>query len=288
MIKKQNLSESCFEETPPSISEEEIISQLIQKVGPSLFLGRYSLNKVIAVFKKRNFIKEGEKKGLTPLIYELDSSNYPIQRFQVYFQQKDPKHLVVDLKIREGWMQPKKEFNFIYPYSKYNFLIIEWLALQNPLIDFSPQKPKLPGQIYPGLGLSKKVLDVFIYLARLIKKDGILIYPWYFHNALMYLDYFFFFNPYKQAEVLAIKESFPEIPFAQLSWIVQLECLFIKKKKIPYKWQAEEQIYPIKDELRIYFESDKYQEMVNKAKKRFKFGIDWECYSKKQRAEKKI
>ena len=46
--------------------KEEIFSELAEKRGSSLFLGKYSLNAVLAVLKKRNFLKEAKKKGRTP------------------------------------------------------------------------------------------------------------------------------------------------------------------------------------------------------------------------------
>lgn len=265
----------------PLISEGEIISQLTEEKGPSLFLGRYTLREVIAVLKKRNLIQYGIKKGFTSLIYELDSKDYPTQRFRIYSENKKPGHLLVDLKIREGKARPKKDFSFFPSKKEYDFLIIEWLTLQNPLEKFTQEKPRLPGQVFPGLGLAKKVLDVFIYLARLMRKDGILIYPWYFHNALMYLNYFYFFNPKKQGEVIAIKKKFSDVEFVDLAWIVYLGCMKYKNRKA-YKWFAEEQIYPLKEELKNYFKSKNYKSIVNRTEKKLEFLVDWDCYFKKR------
>ena len=239
---KKILHSHFTHEKPPLISEEEIFSQLTEEKGSILFLGRYTLEEVIAVLRKKNLIRYAEERGLVPLIYELDSKDYPTQRFRIFFKKKEPDFLLVDLKIREGKMQLKKNPP-LFPFGKeYDFLIIEWLTLQNPLAKFTPQKPRLPGQIFPGLGLLKKTFEIFIYLARLMKKDGVLVYPWYFHNALIYSDYLYFFNPYKQGEVLAIKRNFPNIDLYKLAWMVYLGCLKYEKSKKNYEWFAEEQI----------------------------------------------
>ncbi|MCP2519357.1 hypothetical protein NLC26_01540 [Candidatus Aminicenantes bacterium AC-708-M15] len=286
MNKNKKISHSHFVyEKPPLISEEEIFSQLTEKKGSILFLGRYTLEEAIAVLKKRNLIRYAEERGLVPLIYDLDSKDYPTQRFRIFFRKKEPDFLLVDLKIREGKVQIKKSFSF-FPFRKeYDFLIIEWLTLQNPLAKFTPEKPRLPGQIFPGLGLLKKAFDIFIYLARLMKKDGVLVYPWYFHNALIYSDYLYFFNPYKQGEVLAIKRNFPDMDLHKLAWMVYLGCLKYEKSKKNYEWFAEEQIFPLKKELKKYFESKNYNRIVNRVKKRLRFYADWDCFEKKFKSE---
>lgn len=281
-MKKPALKESSFWQESSLIEEKEIFSDLVEKRGPSLFLGKYSMNEVIAVLIKRNFLNDARKRNLWPLEYELDSSEFPLQRFQIFCKEKNPQNLIVDLKIREGKFKPKKDF-FVGDFPpEYKFLILEWLTLQNPLQSFTPEKPPLPGQIHPGLSLGKKVLDVFVYIARLTRNDGILAFPAYFHNALLFSRYFHFLNPEKQAEVIAIKRSTHDVNFKELAWIVYLECLRDKDNKI-YEWKAEEQVYPLSKKLRSYFDSKMYKKHVKENKKNIYFSIDWDCYEKKHK-----
>ncbi len=265
----------------PSLSEAEIFSSLAEKRGTSLFLGRYSLNQVVATLRRRNFFKEAKKRKLWPLEFDLDSSEYPRQRLRVFFGQKKPENMIVDLKLMEGAFHPKKKMNLGISFSGYNFLILDWLTLQNPLLSFSAEKTPLPGQKYPGLGLGKKIVDIFIHLARITHKDGILIFPAYFHNALLFSRYFYFLNPEKSAEVRGIRESFPDMTFKQLGWIIHLNCMKDSRGK-EYEWMAEEQIYPLNKELIDFFDSRDYRELVEKSEKDLSYKIDWECYEKKR------
>jgi len=235
---------------------------------------------VAAVLKRRNFFKEAKKRKLLPLEFGLDSSEYPLQRFQIFYSQKKPENMIVDLKIKEGVYRPKKTLTLDFPMSECNFLILEWLTLQNPLLSFSGEKFPLPGQKHPGLGLGKKVVDVFIYLARIMHKDGILAFPAYFHNSLLFSRYFYFINPEKTGEVQTIRESFPDVTFKQLAWIVYLNCVRDTQGKA-YEWKAEEEVYPLNKALKSYFGSKGYREIVEKSKERLSFRIEWECYKKK-------
>jgi len=283
-MKKPFSEKSPFWKETPLIREKDIFSDLTGEKGSSLFLGKFSMNEVLSVLKKRNFFNDARKRKLWPLVYKLDSSEYPLQRYMIYYKEKKQKNLIVDLKIKESLFRPKKELvEGIYP-PQYKFLVLDWLTLQNPLLSFSPEKPFLPGQNYPGLSLGKKVMDIFVYLARVTKKDGILAFPAYFHNALLFSRYFYFLNPDKEAEVNAIKNSFPDVSFKQLAWIVYIDCLRSKDNRI-YEWQAEEQVYPICESLRNYFDSKMYKNRVKESLKKLHFLIDWDCYQKKLKAQ---
>ncbi len=264
------------------IREEEIISELTNKSGTGLFLGKYPLNAVLAVFKKRNFFKDAQKRKLWPLEFDLNSKNFPpLQRFRIFFRIENTKEVVVDLKIKESRTNIKNEIGFDWPLPEFNFLVLEWLTLQNPLQEFSKEKTPLPGQKYPGLSLGKKVVDLFLYLARLNRNDGILAFPSYFHNALLFSRYFRFLNPEKKAEILAIRRTFPKLSFKELAWIVHLDCLRMNGKDI-YKWTAEEQIYPINKLLEKYFNSKQYKDKVKETQKNIVYSIDWEAYERKR------
>lgn len=265
------------------INEDEILSELTDKSGTALFLGKYPLSAVFSILKKRNFFKEAQKRKLWPLEFDLDSSDFPpLQRFRVYSRTKKPNNLVVDLKIKESRTRIKNEIGFDWPLPEFKFLTLEWLTLQNPLLEFSKEKTPLPGQKHPGLSLGKKVVDLFIYLARLNKNDGILAFSSYFHNALLFSRYFNFVNPEKKAEIFAIRKAFSHLSFKELAWIVHLNCLLVNEKKI-YEWTAEVQVFPMNKLLVKYFNSRQYKDRLKNALKRDHYSIDWDTYRKKRK-----
>jgi hypothetical protein len=279
-MKKSSPKDNSFLEETSQIRESDVLSQLVDDKGSSLFLGKYSMNEVIAVLRKRNFLKDARKRGLWPLAFDLDTSEFPLQRFQIFYGDKAPQNMIVDLKIREGRFRIKDEFALKYLSSEYDFLILEWLTLQNPLQEFSQERTPLPGQNHPGLNLGKKVLDIFVYLARLNRKDGLLACPAYFHNALLFMRQLKFINPEKEGEVHAIRKSFPDVSFKDLAWIVHLNCLRWEDGKI-YEWKAEKQVYSLNKTIKKYFDDKAYKERVKNTQKNLSFTIDWECYRKK-------
>jgi hypothetical protein len=279
-MKKPSPSETISPSAPPLVAEQDILSGLVEKKATSLFLGRFSLTEVQAVLGKRNLYREAKNRDLLPLAFDIDSSEYPVQRLRIFNEEIHPERLIVDLKIREGRLSPKPYLHLPPEFFDHEYLLLEWLTLQNPRLGFSARRPPLPGQQHPGLGLRKKVVDVFVYLARLLRKDGLLAFPAYFHNAVLFSRFFYFLNPEKLAEVLAIEKAFPKIPFKHLAWIVYLNCLQQQDGRA-YEWRAEEQVYPIRRELKDYFESRKYKRQVKQSMKGRRFTIDWEGYEQK-------
>jgi hypothetical protein len=276
-MKKRSWRVEPFSAGTPLVGEEEIFSVLAESKGSSLFLGRYSLNEVFAVMQKKGFIKDAVKKGLWPLDYELDSHEYPLQRLQIFYKDKSPENQIVDLKIREAEYPLKMRLEGLPAVLSPRSLILEWLTLQNPVDTFTENRIPLPGQTHPGLSLSKKIIDVFIYLARLTHKDCILAFPAYFHNALLFSRYFRFMTPEKEGEVFAIRKAFSHMPFKQLAWIVHLNCLRRPDGSV-YEWRSEEQVLPLNKALKDHFESRDYRDRAKAAQKGLEFAVDREAF----------
>jgi hypothetical protein len=188
--------------------------------------------------------------------------------------------MVVDLKLRETIFHVKGRLAEETSHSSFKMLFLEWLTLQNPLLEFTPERPALPGQKYPGLKLGRKILDIFAYLAWINNDDGIMAFPCYFHNALLFMRLFRFMRPEKRGEVLAIRKAFRDIPFHKLAWVVHLNCLRDGEGRV-YEWKAEEQIYPMNKRLKHYFYSREYEAKVKEAEKGLEFSVDWELFEKK-------
>src|SRR5512136_3197531 len=100
-MKKLGAGADPFWKEAPLVDESDIFSELHVKKGSSLFLGRYSLAEVLAVLNKKGFLKEARKRFLWPLAYELDSSEYPLQRLLIFLREPVAENLIVDVKVKE-------------------------------------------------------------------------------------------------------------------------------------------------------------------------------------------
>jgi len=268
----------------PLINEAEIFGELAERRGTSLLLGRFTVAEVIVLMNKKGFLKEARKRGLWPLEFDLDSSEYPLQRFRIFLGHKDPVLAILDLKIRESSFDPRgRNLPGLGP-TPLKTLNLEWLTLQNPQADFSEKRGALPGQQHPGLGMSKRIMDVFTFLGKRTHRDGLLAFPAFYHNAVLFSRYFRFLNPDKEGEVTAIRRTFSHMPIKQLAWIVHLGCLR-GRDGVPYEWKSEEQFQPLRREVGEYFDSRSYRDRVRDATRSAEFTVDWELLETKSQAD---
>ncbi|MGB8958836.1 MAG: hypothetical protein WCC00_07480 [Candidatus Aminicenantales bacterium] len=279
-MKKAGGGADPFWKEAPLVDESEIFSELHVKQGSSLFLGRYSANEILAVLNKKGFLKEARQRFLWPLTYDLDSSDYPVQRLQIFLREPGPENVIVDVKIKECDFVAKAAAEGLPALPPQKALAFEWLTLQNPLVKRGEPFSPLPGQTRPGLSMRSKIMDLFVYLGRLTRKDCLLAFPAFFHNGVLFSRYFHFWNPAKEAEVLAIRRTFRHMPFRQLAWVVHLNCLRRADGSV-YEWQAEEQLYPFTRPLKDYFDSRRYREIVKTGLKTLQFTVDQSEFERK-------
>ena len=267
------------------VEEDEIFSDLAEKKGSSLFLGKYTENVVLEILERNGLFKKVKKKDLWPLNYELDSSDFPpLQKLLVFYKTKKPENVIMDLRIKEGSFRFKDELAATISDAEFSFLILDWLTVQNPLRRFSREKPPLPGQLYPGLNLGRRTVDIFADLGKLNHNDGLMAFPAFFHIALVFFPRCRFINPDKMGEVLAIWKIFGKVGFSKLAWIIHLECLR-KDDGTVYNWESEEQVYPMCKEIKKYFHSKIYKQKVKEAMKKHSYNVDRDGFARKFEAK---
>ena len=92
-----------------------------------------------------------------------------------------------------------------------------WLSLQDPRARFSPERPRLPGQRFPGLGLARAFYALMARWAREWGKDAVLATPEYFHNAVFYSPAFRFLSAREQGRFEALRQALGDRPVAEAS-----------------------------------------------------------------------
>jgi len=153
-MKKAGGEADPFWKETPLVDEGEIFSELHTKKGSSLFLGRYSANEVMAVLNKKGLLKEARKRFLWPLAYELDSTDYPLQRLRIFLREPGPENIIVDIKVKECDFVPRETVTGLPALSPQRALSFEWLTLQNPLVKRG--EPFSPFRVRPGPALSMR------------------------------------------------------------------------------------------------------------------------------------
>jgi hypothetical protein len=155
---------------------------------------------------------------------------------------------------------------------------IEWLLLQNPLAEFSPRKPRLPGQVYPGLGIKGEIMEVFYVVARGLRLDAYTGNAMFLHNAFIYSPEFFFCNPKRQAEYMAIKRGARGHTLQDLTLAVEGGFVYLEGQERPYKWTGAPIVRPLSKELGSAYRRCGYRQLVEGMSDQIRFRFDWESF----------
>ncbi|MDT8272856.1 MAG: hypothetical protein RRA35_06660 [Desulfomonilia bacterium] len=165
-------------------------------------------------------------------------------------------------------------------------LLIEWLSLQDPRSTFSVEKPRLPGQEYPGLGGLKNMQALLFRFARSASKDAIVDIPEYYHAAVIYSRLYqdiysrrySFFSPVDAGNFQAMMRDLNDKPLADVSFAVAFDCLVDTKTGKKVQWKPSDQIYPISKTLKQYFVNEQYTDIVAKTAEKASYSIDWKKF----------
>ena len=161
---------------------------------------------------------------------------------------------------------------------QFEVLAIEWMTLQNPEKTFTDERPQLPGQQHPGLGIASTAVELLMIIAWRLKLSGLLNTPDHYHNAYLYSRIFTYLDPGFQARLKAMHRDTAGYSLHETAWA--LECGAVKDVNTnqPVKWTPGKQIMPLDQDLKKLFNSFTYRLLVKKQSKNFKYEIDLEKY----------
>lgn len=253
----------------------------------NLFMGRYDDKKMMSKLDRVGIIGILHKKGYRDLVVSIIRQDDYTSRLYVNFDSQEQETRLIELIVREGVFKPRESFVPSYDFSQgLSMLLIEWVALQDPRASFSKDKPRLPGQQYPGIGGLKNMQELLYRLGKSSGKDAIVDVPEYFHSAAIYSRLYTeiydrmyaFFSPVDAGIMNAMKRDLTDRSLADISFAVAFDCLIDARTGQRIKWKTSEQIYPISRKLQRYVEDDQYKKIVMQIMEGHSFAIDWERY----------
>ncbi|MCI0694467.1 hypothetical protein L0337_20965 [candidate division KSB1 bacterium] len=259
-----------------NFTDADLLEQLNGKKGTTLWLGRYTKDDVLHLLEKFGILPAIRKKGFAGLVIVIESLEPFVQALRIFNEKAGADNQLAEFRLREVAFLPQ-HFAVDAPLT---MLKIEWLMLQNPQATFSPERPRLPGQRHPGLGLGKQTVQFLVYLAEAHHLAGVLNFPEFFHNAYLYLEYFHYCDPRLKGIVLALRRDLIELSLAELSWAIYLGCVNDANTGQTYEWQADALVLPLAEKLKKYFSSAEYEQIVYRALAEARFVLNREKFEK--------
>jgi len=151
----------------------------------------------------------------------------------------------------------------------FEVLRVEWLLLQNPRASFSRERPPLPGQRYPGLGLLAEVTALLVLMCERLKLDGLLFVPSHYHLAAQSRRYLRFVEPEDEARFRALERAVAGLGLGEATRAVDEGRLVDAETGERFEMPSMPMVLPVSDRLTERVTGERYRRRADRAEARF-------------------
>jgi hypothetical protein len=152
-------------------------------------------------------------------------------------------------------------------------LAILWVALQNPRASFTAERPRLPGQDHPGLGVGRRLYEVLCGWAAAFGKDALLNVPEHYHNALFYAAQFRFLDPVEQGRFEALRRDLSGLRVADASFAIEEGRVHDQAADRPFAWDPGAMVAAVGVALTGVLGGTAYRQAVAAAREAARFRV---------------
>lgn len=155
-----------------------------------------------------------------------------------------------------------------------DLLLVHWVREEDPTSSFSNERPALPLQNHPGLGVLRRAFRVALGIAQDLGLDGIANRPKFFHDAAIFHHsrLFLFLDGQEQGRFEALVRDLETLTLRDASLAVAGWC--VRDQAGPLHWQPGLQVFPLTPRLAQHFHSDAYAAAVDAGRAVSHFVID--------------
>jgi hypothetical protein len=236
-------------------------------------LGRYDAKAVSALFKDAEIYRALATKGFGGFEVDIDTPNRGISHTRLSARKRGERHLLLDACITELRLTPACLGWYGDPIGRALDLVsLYWLREEDPTADFTSERPPLPLQDHPGLGILRLAFPVVVRMARELGKDGVACMPKFFHDAVIFFHsrLFLFLDGTQQGRFEALVRDLRPLPLGTASLLLAADGVRDYDGNV-VRWDFAPQVLPLSDPLRAWFNSTQYADAVAAALAKFRF-----------------
>jgi acetoin utilization deacetylase AcuC-like enzyme len=200
-------------------------------------LDHFSLHGIELILESGGILDQLRRLGFRNPVVRFDLTNPAGETFRV-FSGTDQKELLIEVRL----LVDKRGV------SGFELLRLEWLLLQNPRQGFV-ERPAMPGQNHPGLGLLRDVMAMIVVLCERATLDGILFVPSHYHLASMFKRYLRFASPIDEAWFRAAHRAVDGLSLVDATKAVAAGRLRDRSTGEAVQWRPMPMVIPLSEAL---------------------------------------
>jgi acetoin utilization deacetylase AcuC-like enzyme len=233
------------------LTAEDVLSSLAGPHRPQRFLGFYSLQGLELTLERAGLLDRLRALGFERPTLEMDLDNPTGDTLRLYGDESR-RELLIEMRARiDRGTVPGL-----------SLLRIEWLLLQNPRAEFTSERPHLPGQTHPGLGISQDIVALLVLACDRLQLDGLLFVPSHYHTASAGRKTLRFLDPADEGLFRALHRALRELPLAEATRAVDERRVVDAGTGEPFTWQPMPMVVPVSERLRALAEGEEYEGKV--------------------------
>lgn len=192
------------------------------------FLGHYTAETIEYRLYRYGFLEQLRRLGYGQFHVQIGRHD-PGDRLRLSGHAEGETHLLVECILEERTVADAP------------MLFIHWLSLRHPRAQFSPARPRLPGQEVPGLGLSREWIEILGRMAWRLGLTGVAYRPSWYHTARPARSKCRFIDPSRQARFEALMRDLEDWPLLDVTQA--LSDGRVRMNGQPYNWEADDMAF---------------------------------------------
>jgi acetoin utilization deacetylase AcuC-like enzyme len=192
------------------------------------FLGFYTPEGIEYALSRYGVLRQLRRLGYSRFRVALDRDERG-DRLRLFGRADEEEHLLIECVLEK-----RRVF-------EEDVLYVHWLTLRHPRGRFSPERPRLPGQEEPGLGLAKEAGLLFARSAERLGLAGIAFRPAWLHTAYAARGSMQFVDPARQGRFEALLRDLGHLPLLVLTRAIAEGRVRMNGER--YTWEADEMVY---------------------------------------------
>ena len=227
-------------------------------------LDRYDAIALRRLFEDAGVIAALERKGFERIELEVDSAGRSLPHVLLFGHKASTRFLLLDGCVGEATVRPaffaRRDYSMERPIE---LAVIHWVREEDPTAAFATDRPPLPLQQHPGLGVLRLVFHVVVRIAADIGKDGVASVPKFFHDAAIFYRsrLFLFLDGEEQGRFEALARDLNHLRLGDASLAVIGGAVRDAHRGV-VAWVPGYQVFPISPVLTAYFHSAAYAARV--------------------------
>lgn len=193
-------------------------------IGQRRLLGYYTAQGVELALSRYGVLPQLARLGYGRLRVAIEEHGTG-DALRLYGRAADAEHLLLEAVLARDTV------------AEQSVLYVNWMTLRHPLASFHDDRPRLPGQEVPGLGMAREAGHLLARMAERLDLKGVAFRPASFHVAYAARSHFRFADAARQGQFLALIDHFGDLPLLRASCLV--DAGEVAQDGSRYAWQAD-------------------------------------------------